>query len=96
MKSHKKKQLNRRGSAALCTGRDERIRTSDHLNPIQVRYQTALHPVYFVYHTQRLFTAYAAWHGLQKTSCLYGLFFLWRQPRSERIQAKNHFLPSRS
>ncbi len=26
-------------------GRDERIRTSDHLDPIQVRYQTALHPV---------------------------------------------------
>ncbi len=26
------------------TGRDERIRTSGPLNPIQVRYQTALHP----------------------------------------------------
>jgi hypothetical protein len=25
--------------------RGERIRTSDHLNPIQVRYQAALHPV---------------------------------------------------
>ena len=25
-------------------GRDERIRTSGPLNPIQVRYQTALHP----------------------------------------------------
>ena len=25
-------------------GRGERIRTSDHLNPIQVRYQTALRP----------------------------------------------------
>ena len=25
-------------------GRGERIRTSDHLHPIQVRYQAALHP----------------------------------------------------
>ncbi len=25
-------------------GRGERIRTSDHLHPMQVRYQTALHP----------------------------------------------------
>ncbi len=26
------------------SGRGGRIRTGDHLNPIQVRYQTALHP----------------------------------------------------
>lgn len=26
-------------------GRGERIRTSDHLHPMQVRYQAALHPV---------------------------------------------------
>ena len=33
----------RRG-AALENGRGERIRTSDHRNPIAVRYQAALHP----------------------------------------------------
>jgi hypothetical protein len=30
--------------AFLNIGRGERIRTSDHLNPIQVRYQAALRP----------------------------------------------------
>ncbi len=32
-------------------GRGEKIRTSDHLNPIQVRYQAALRPVEELNHT---------------------------------------------
>ncbi len=31
-------------ASSVSTGRDEKIRTSDPLNPIQVRYQAALHP----------------------------------------------------
>ncbi len=30
--------------SVVLIGRDERIRTSDHLHPMQVRYQAALHP----------------------------------------------------
>ena len=41
---HKKKGLSDFSESPFNTGRDERIRTSGPLNPIQVRYQTALHP----------------------------------------------------
>ena len=46
--THKAKNTKKRlldfSKSPVITGRDEKIRTSDPLNPIQVRYQTALHP----------------------------------------------------
>ena len=42
--SQNEKTRNSDFSKLLKNGRDERIRTSDPLDPIQVRYQTALHP----------------------------------------------------
>ena len=36
--------MTRMPNLASKNGRGERIRTSDHLNPIQVRYLAALHP----------------------------------------------------
>ncbi len=42
--SVKKKRLSKLLENLITTGRDEKIRTSDHLTPSQVRYQTALHP----------------------------------------------------
>ena len=53
-----KKRHARLFGRVLDSGRGDWIRTSDHLNPIQVRYQTALHPaagqtpsIIIVYHT---------------------------------------------
>lgn len=44
-KNQQKTGLAKPLASPVVTGRDEKIRTSGPLNPIQVRYQTALHPV---------------------------------------------------